>query len=245
MKCHEAERAMVLSYYDDLDDGARKALEDHCGECPACVRKAAAVRADLEEIARLSGPRPEWDGERSWQIIRQGLPLRSRARARRSSFFWRLLPAAGLGIFVLGILIGRHALRTVPADLKSGPAGQMTAARLLQPYLEEAEIALREVANIDPETGSRRLLASERERARSLGFRNGIMRAIAKTTGDPALGPLFDDLEVILLEAANLDAGSTEAVKRLKALIREKGILFRIRELKSPSVPLPGGKEVL
>jgi hypothetical protein len=245
MKCHDAERAMVFFYYGDLDDEAQRALEDHCRNCPACARKSAETMAELGEIARLSGPRPELDWDRSWQAIRRGLPGKARARPRRSFLLWRLLPAAGLSILVLGIVIGRHVLRTVSTDQAPGPAGQAIVALLLQQHLEEAEIALREVANIDAKTGSRRLLSFEQERARSLGFRNRTMRTMATTAGDPALGPLLNDLEVILYEAANLDAGSSEAVKRLKDLIREKEILFRIRHLKGLHVPLPRGKEVL
>ena len=104
---------------------------------------------------------------------------------------------------------------------------------------------LREVANIDAEQGSRLVLSFEQEKTRSLGFRNRTMRTMARTSGDPDLSRLLGELEIILYETANLDPGSPEAVRRIKALIRDKEILFRIRHLMGAFVPLPGGKEVL
>ncbi len=241
MNCHEAEWDMVFSFYGDLDDDARRALEDHCRSCPSCVRTRAEMKADLEEFTRLSGALPEFDWDRSWRAIREGLAGQARARSRRSFVVGRLLPAAALGILVLGIVIGPRVFKSTSPSEADG----RILARLLQQHLGEAEIALREVANIDAEQGSRLVLSFEQERTRSLGFRNRTMRTMARTSSDPDLSRLLSDLEIILYETANLDPASAEAVKRTKALIRDKEILFRIRHLKGAFDPPSGRKEVL
>ncbi len=243
MNCPDADRAMVFSFYADLDKEAQRSLEAHCHGCAACARKLEEMKTELGEITRLSGTPPEFDWDKSWRAIRQGLAGRARARSRRTFLYHRLLPAAGLGIFVLGIIIGRQVFETPSRDLTMQPVDGKIMARLFEEHLGEAEIALREVANSEAQESGRMVLAFEKETTRSLGFRNRIMRTMARTSGDPALSLLLNDLEIILYEAANLDPGSPEAVERVKGLIREKEIFFRIRHWKTPRDPILGGKE--
>lgn len=241
MNCHDAERDLILSYYGDLDDSVRAVVEGHVRSCPACARKRADLETELKEMARVAGSCPEFDWDRSWRVIREGLDGRARARSRRAFAVRRLMPAAGLAALVLGIIVGTRVFKTEPR----GAADERVMARLLQRHLGEAEVAMHEVANFDADQGSRLLLSFEQERTRSLGFRNRTMRMLARASGDPDLGRLLNDLEIILYETTNLNPGFPGAVGRIKSLIRDKDILFRIGRLRGALDPRSGGKEVV
>jgi hypothetical protein len=241
MNCRDTERDLILSCYGDLDDRSRAALEVHVRSCPACARLRADLETELKEMARAAGSCPEFDWDRSWRVIREGLGGRARARSSRAFAVRWLVPAAGLAALVLGIIVGTRGVKTEPR----GATDERVMARVLQRHLGEAEVAMHEVANFDAEQGSRLLLSFEQERTRSLGFRNRTMRMMAQASGDPDLCRLLNDLEIIFYETANLNPGFPEAVGRIKSLIRDKDILLRIRLLRGAFDPLSGVKEVV
>jgi hypothetical protein len=73
----------------------------------------------------------------------------------------------------------------------------------------------------------------EKHRARFLLFQNRALQAFLAESVDPSVAELLGDLEILLYEASNLDAASTENQAFIKTLIKDRDIFFRIRQIGS------------
>jgi hypothetical protein len=232
MNCRNTEKEMILSLSNDLDPHKQQILEAHLKDCSACSRKYEEIKKDLERMAALAGQRPEFDWDRSWQIIRTRVNQNSWTRERRVFRMRRVLQAAAvLGIFLLGIVIGRHLLLPPATDLSLRSPEKEVTLRLIQQHLEETGTALLEYDNRLSLASDRRIFDFEKQRARFLLFRNRTLQALLDKSADPSVAALLRDLEILLYEAANLEASSSENQAFIKALIKDKDIFFRIRQI--------------
>jgi hypothetical protein len=232
MNCSNAEKEMILSLSHDLNPHKQQILEAHLKDCPSCSRKYEEIKKDLKWMATLTGQRPEFDWDRSWQIILTRLTQNLWSRERRIFQMRRMLQAAAvLGIFLLGIVIGRHLLLPPATDLSLRPPGREVIYRLVQQHLEETGMALLEYNNRLSLASDPRIFDLEKQRARFLLFRNRTLQALLDKSADPSVAALLRDLEILLYEAANLEASSPENQGFIKALIKDKDIFFRIRQI--------------
>ena len=234
MNCRDAENKMILSLSKDLEPDKQKLLEAHLKDCPACSQKYEEIKKDLEWMAALPGRQPEFDWDKSWDIIRTRLKENSWTRERRIFQTRRVLQAAAvLGIFFVGIIIGRHLLLSPAADLTLRSRNSKVTSRLIQQHLEESGMALLEYNNRISLASDRQIFELEKQRARFLLFQNRTLQAFLAESVDPSVSELLSDLEILLYEASNLDAASTENQAFIKTLIKDKDIFFRIRQIGS------------
>jgi hypothetical protein len=229
MKCRDAEKKIVLSFSNDLDPHEQRAIEAHVKNCQVCSRKYEEIERDVKWMACISGQTPKLDWNTSWNVIRERLKGKMRARERRTLFIRRLLPTAALGILLLGFLVGRFILFP-PA---SGPILQSLQSgitnRLVQKHMEEAGMTLLEYMNRESMATNQQFLVVEKQKARFLLFQNRNLRALLEESNDAIIIPLLNDLEIVLYEAANLEAGNSESHEFIKTMIKEKEIFFRMR----------------
>ena len=229
MNCSDAEKKIVLSFSNDLDPLEQRAIEAHVKNCQACSRKYEEVERDIKWMARISGPTPKLDWNTSWNVIRNRLKGKMRARERRILLIRRLLPTAALGTLLLGFLIGRFILFP-PA---TGPILQSLQPgitnRLVQKYMEEAGMTLLEYMNREFLATNQRILVVEKQKARFLLFQNRHIRALLEESNNAIIIPLLNDLEIVLYEAANLETGNSASHEFIKTMIKEKEIFFRMR----------------
>lgn len=232
MNCRDAEKEMIRSFSNDLDPHRQQSLEAHLRDCPFCSRKYAEIEKDLEWMAGLPGQRPDFDWNKSWNVIRTRLARDTWAPERRIFQTRRILQAATvLGIFLLGIVIGRHLFLPPAADLFLQSHEREVTSRLIRQHLEETGMALLEYNNRVSLVSDRRIFDLEKQKARFLLFQNRNLRAFLGELVDPSVTALLNDLEILLYEAANFETGSSETHAFIKALIRDKEIFFRLRQI--------------
>lgn len=232
MNCRDAEKEMILLLSNDLDPQKQQILEAHLGDCPACSQKYEEIKKDLEWMAALPGRRPEFDWDRSWNVIRDRLKRNIWARELRIFQSLRILKtAAVLGIFLLGIVIGRQLLLPPAADLSLQSRRLKVTSRLIQQHLEETGLALLEYSNRKSLATDRQIFDLEKQRARFLLFQNRTLQSFLEESVDPSVSALLRDLEILLYEAANLEVGTTANHAFIKTMIKDKDILFRIRQI--------------
>jgi hypothetical protein len=232
MKCHEAEKKMVLSLSSDSDPLEQQVLEQHLKDCPACSQKYEEIKKDLEWMAAVPGQRPEFNWDRSWNIILTRLTQNTWKRERRIFQTRPMLQAvAVLGIFILGIFIGRHLLLPPAADLSLQFRESMVTTRLVQQHLEETGMALLEYNNRNALETDRQIFELEKQHASFLLFQNRALQAFLADSANPSVIALLGDLEILLYEAANLEAASPKNQSFIKSLIKDKDIFFRIRQI--------------
>ncbi len=232
MNCRDYEKKMILSLSNDLDPHEQKALEAHLKDCPACLQKYEKIKKELEWMAVVLNSRPEFDWDKSWDIIRNRLTRNTWIRETRIFQFRRILQAAAvLGIFLLGIVIGRYLLLNPEEELSLQSNKMIVSSRLIQQHLEETKIALLEYNNRIALGSDREIFDFEKQRARILLFRNRALQAFLISSGDPSVTELLQDLEIILYEAANLETSSSKNHMFIKTLIKDKDIFFRMRQI--------------
>ncbi len=229
MKCRDVEKKIVLSFSDDLDPLDQQAIEAHVKNCLACSRKYEEIERDIKWMARISGQTPRFNWNTSWNVIRTRLEGKMRIRDKRILLIRRLLPTAALGILLLGFLIGKFILFPTATSpiLQSLQPG--ITSRLIQKHMEEIGTILLEYMNRESLGTNQQFLVFEKQKARFLLFQNRNLRALLEEYNDPIIIPLLNDLEIVLYETANFEAGTSESHEFIKTLIKEKEIFFRIR----------------
>jgi len=229
MKCRDAEKKIVLSFSDDLDPLEQQAIEAHVKNCLACSRKYEEIERDIKWMACIPGRTPKFNWNTSWNVIRTRLEGKMRIREKRIPLIRRFLPTAALGILLLGFLIGKFILFP-PA---TGPILQSLqpgiTSRLIQKHMEEIGTTLLEYMNRESLVTNQQFLVFEKKKACFLLFQNRNLRALLEESNDPIVIPLLNDLEIVLYETANFEAGTSESQEFIKTMIKEKEIFFRMR----------------
>ncbi len=188
-------------YWDRLQ--ARMAAEPE----PAPVPAAVADPAESDRLRR---------------------PIRPVVRSLR----WAALPAAAAALVAAGILIGRWSRG--PAVPIPGQGTAVMAAELelrTGRYLDRSQRILLALVNFTPETkDSFGLdLPGQKAASRALVEEASLLRGDLTKARERRLEKLVGDLQVILLQIANLDsADDQDAVRIARAGVEGRDILFQI-----------------
>lgn len=246
-------RAMFSEFlYGELPDKKRKILEDHLNTCWLC-------RSELDELTKTQAlmekrvrpePGPEfWDNY--WDKLARRMDKEEILfpdREKRWKSFLRLAPAmprwayqsaAAVILIVVGIFIGRLVFtpdnaRVSTADLGTGSADSGLGIELVQRtqnYIDRSKTMLLAIVNFDQENDDPYALSLpyQRQVSQELVQEAVWIKAGLADSKERRLQELVSDLEVILLQIANLEAESDlEAIELVKDGVENRGILLKI-----------------
>jgi hypothetical protein len=239
--CGEWQSVMVDVLFGDADPETVQAFERHRKGCESCATEFASLKATLE----LTAQRPEATPRVSFM---DGLEDRLTSAAERRDLpgvgasgtvlrrlpRWSLHLAAGLAILAIGVLLGRGAQPSEEAaiaersDPKSGPSA--VESRAIS-YLDRSETLLLGVVNFDPATEDpASLLAPHRnEIAQDLLVEASFLKTRLSGSDQQRLKALVGDLEIILLQLANIEArADIPDIEIVRAGVDRNAILFKI-----------------
>lgn len=210
------------------------AVAAHLAECPDCRSR----RAILEEtIALVSSAErvPERGasyGRDVWARLSPSLPERRETAWPAFLTPGRLAFAAVLAlVLVATFLAGRFWSVPQPAPLSAGVRERILVVALGE-HLERSQAVLIELVNAPKGAGLD--VSSEQARANDLIAANRLYRQTASRSGDPAVAPVLEELERLLLDVAHGPSHlSPEDLATLRQRIEEKGVLFRVRVIGS------------
>jgi len=225
-------------------DGCRKCREEY---------KSLADTLKAMDLKTVPDPGREfWDGY--WDRLEQRMkregvldadaPQAERGNGPRPRFRlfpgWTWAAAGAAALLVAGIFIGRQffsrsaivARRPLPGGQTVLPAsvGQDLALRTTR-YLERSKVVLLALVNFNPETKDIYGLNLSRQKQTSgeLVKEAALLKKDLKGTAARQLERLVGELEMILLQIANLKSGNDlSAVEIIKAGVEGKDILFKI-----------------
>ncbi|HOW86873.1 MAG TPA: zf-HC2 domain-containing protein [Candidatus Aminicenantes bacterium] len=271
--CRKCRDLMIEALYGELGPAEQEAFDRHCQACPSCAaeRRAAAEALKLMDRRRRPDPGPEfWDGY--WDRLSRRLIWEATANGRRPSLASRLgglfarLPrwsyqAAGAAALILaGILIGRLALGPAGragkapdagAPLMTGvPAGSPSAAVVRAgDFVDRSQVLLLGLVNHDPATEDAYAFDFDGKKAasRALAAQAPAVRQGLQGPGERRLRELVGDLEVIMMQIANLESGQDlEGVEMVKQGIDRKGLFLKIdlARMGRGAAPLPKKSQV-
>ena len=226
---------------------ARARLEAHLAACSDCARAFAELRATLSVASRRVRPEPApeyWEGYYDRLAARLDAPPRAASRpprppGRRPPALQRTARIV-LAVFLVaaGVVIGRF-LPSPGSVSEPLPAATTTLTqaredllhRQAQRYLNRSKVLLLGLVNTEPGVAGTAGLDLPRQRriARELVGEAGGLREALVASEQARLSDLVADLELILLQIANLEAeDDLPALELVRSGVDARGILLKI-----------------
>ncbi len=264
--CQKYENLLIDKLFGDIDTRQEKQLEAHLASCPACrgmLAEFREVRETLGKPQRPDMPAHFWEGY--WERLIKRMdheppPLPSLWERLFSFMPVRWTPimqiASAAAVLVLGIFIGRTFFKDTSQQTAQDATPnvaevQQVAARSEQ-LLERSKILLIGIVNEDLSAASAQDLKHQQQVSRTLLTEARDLRATLRQSPDRRLVQLLDQLEVVLLQIASLEAAHDLAsVELVRNGINREGLLLKInleelaRQSKAPAAPRDHQKKML
>lgn len=237
----------------ELSPQDKSSLDSHVASCPSCASEYESLRATLRIMGGRERPDPGrefWDGY--WDRLADRMD-RETSEERPAGGWWKRLAglahsvprwayqtAAALVLVGAGILIGRLILSS-PTPSVERPGGKPGGALLLasnsdpatraRDYLDRSKLVILALVNYNPATEDSYALdlPLQKKISRELVTEAGRLKTDLKAPRDHRLRELVSDLEIILIQIANLESeNDLEAVEFVKQGVATRGVLLKI-----------------
>lgn len=252
-KCHKMHERIIEALYDELDEDLKAELTEHLQSCRDCAR---LYRETAETIRVMDTRETSQRDEEFWTVYSERLTARLEAQesdnkqssghkhfdeystgnTRHVLRIWAIAALILVGIF-LGKLIWTQESppEHVPPSAVSTPS--VTGTEFVsdedraQSYLDKSKLLLLALDNFEPQTDNTVTLnlQTQRQISESLVREAAYLKNALNDPAEMRLRELIGDLEIILLQIANLEnEHDLEAVEMVQRGVDEQGILFRI-----------------
>ncbi len=256
-RCRYWRMRIPEAIYGELDAASRGEMERHLADCEGCAglydRMAAAVRK-MEARPAPDRPAQYWEGY--WDKLEARMAREAEApRVRRALRIpaWAYSAAAAVLLVSLGIFLGRTLLRPREELIPMARTASSETARAAQPgletasvepafavrasrYLKRSRVLLLAVVNSEPreEDPFRLNLPLQKKTSEELLQEAAVLKKGLRSS-DRRLERLISDLEMILLQIANLASDSDDAdIEIIRAGVESRDILFKINLSEGP-----------
>jgi len=243
----------LASLYGELDMDRKESLKRHLAGCRECSEEYEKMAQTLMTMSKKAAPDPGqqfWDGywdKLELRMKKDGLFETLEAKTQKSprvrfGFFprWAYGAAGAVAILAVGILIGRlffsrpvvlsrPASTGTPSILPASSAEDL--ALRTSRYFERSKVILLALVNFDP--GKKDVdglhLPRQREVSNELVKEASALKGDLKKAKQRQLEKLVGDLEVILMQIANLKSEvDLPTVEIIKAGVERRDLLFKI-----------------
>jgi hypothetical protein len=235
---------MVEALYGELGPTEKERFDGHLRSCPECASAYSALGATLRVMDQRVRPDPGpafWDGY--WDRLSRRKVWEEAGEAPRTSLGTRLVralsgiprwsyqAAGAVGLLLVGILIGSRLITPpapVPTAAVSAPSGAVVQAAN---YIERSKVLLLGLVNYDAATEDAYAfdLARKKTMSRELAAEAPAVRGALNERGQKRLRDLVSDLEIIMMQIANLGSGQdVEGVELIKQGVDRRGIFLKI-----------------
>ncbi len=271
IKCQKSKDLMLEALYGELSAEDRTLFDAHLRACPECAAEYSVLGATLEVMDRRERPDPGatfWDGywdrlekrmerEMSMTAAPAAEPFWPRLRRALSTVpRWAYQASAALALVVVGVLIGRAVFAPSGPGPAAGPVGVVAAAGPADPmlvrandYIQRSKVLLLGLVNFD--TGQNDIygldLPRQKQISSELVREAAYLKPALRDARNERLRDLVADLEVILLQIANLESEQDlEAVELVRAGVDKRGLLLQINlsEMAGETMPRTSGASV-
>lgn len=247
--CRDYEPLFVESFYKEINTEDQKRLEEHLKECEKCAAEYSGMKATLNTIGQREKkevPDGFWENylpnleqrmerENSEKTVSKVIPWR---QSLNTKYAWAVRLAAAIAFISIGIFIGKY-FRNEPGPIVSinekpnveiVPATAAADERAMR-YLKRSQVLLLGLVNYEPEQNQTYVpdLNRKKEISRELIQEAGLIKQDLNTPEQRRLKELVSDLEVILVQIANLEEkNDMPQIELVKNGVDRKGILLKI-----------------
>ena len=250
INCRTAKDRMIEALYGELGPTEKERFDEHLRSCPDCASAYSALGATLRVMDQRERPDPGpafWDGywdrlsrRKVWEEAGEA-PRTSRGtrlvRALSGIPRWSYQAAGAAALILVGILIGSRLISTpggtggtgrVDTAAVSAPSGAVVQAAN---YIERSKVLLLGLVNYDAATEDAYAfdLGRKKTMSRELAAEAPAIRGALNERGQKRLRDLVSDLEIIMMQIANLGSGQdVEGVELIKQGVDRRGIFLKI-----------------
>lgn len=252
-KCQKYIKLSIGAFYKELNDRDREAFDAHIKECPKCAAEYNAMKLSLEVLKHREKrePTPEY-----WEELSSKIELKISEEEKRRKpqpnvidrlmNWYELVPkwsyqlAAAVILVLIGVLIGKYIFD--PKEITHSPVRQMppdsqyniqhaAVEERAYNYLERSKILLLGIVNMDTDVDQSSIIdySKQRQVARTLIQEATFIQDDLSVVKNQRLRKLVSDLEVILLQIANLESDNDlPAVDMIRLGVEKKSIFLKI-----------------
>ena len=246
--CKKCQDLFCEAFYKELNAEQKNFLESHIRVCEECESEYDEMTSTLKVMEKRARPEPEqayWNGY--WNKLARRMEDEKTLTPKSESWWraftfvpkWAYQTAAALLLVFLGVFFGRMVFSPPVSDTKQahrpglisqqGPGVEL--ASRTQNYIERSKLMLLALVNFDPETEDSYALnlPYQQQISKELVQEASYLKSKLADSGQRRLGNLIADLEVILLQIANLESEyDFEAIDIVKEGVNRRGILMQI-----------------
>jgi len=246
--CKKCQDLFSDAFYEDLNVEQKNFLESHIRVCEGCESEYNEMTSTLKVMEKRARPEPEqayWNGY--WNKLARRMEDEKTLTPKSESWWrvftfapkWVFQTAAALLLVFLGVFFGRMVFSPPVSDTKQvhqpglisqqGPGVEL--ASRTQNYIERSKLMLLALVNFDPETEDSYALnlPYQQQISKELVQEASYLKSKLADSGQRRLENLIADLEVILLQIANLESEyDFDAIDIVKEGVNRRGILMQI-----------------
>lgn len=240
------------AFYEEINTEQKHFVEGHLRVCTECKSEYDEMTSTLKIMDKRVRPEPEqafWNGywNRLSKKIEEETPTpilekwrRTFARAFNFAPKWAFQATAAILLLILGIYIGKMVFspsipgvqqaRELPSII-SQPEPGIELINRTHNYIERSKLILLAIINFDPQTEDPYALniPYQKQVSRELVHEAGFLKKGLADSDQGRLENLIADIEVILLQVANLESEHDfEAIELVKEGVDSRGILLKI-----------------
>ena len=246
--CKKCQDLFGEAFYEELNAEQKNFLESHIRVCEGCESEYDEMTSTLKVMEKRTRPEPDqayWNGY--WNKLARRMEDEKTITPKSESWWraftfvpkWAYQTAAALLLVFLGVFFGRMVFSPPVSDTKQahrpglisqqGPGVEL--ASRTQNYIERSKLMLLALVNFDPETEDSYALnlPYQQQISKELVQEASYLKNKLADSGQRRLGNLIADLEVILLQIANLESEyDFDAIDIVKEGVNRRGILMQI-----------------
>ena len=247
--CKKCQDLFCDAFYEELNAEQKNFLESHIRVCEGCESEYDEMTSTLKVMEKRARPEPEqsyWNGY--WNKLARRMEDEKTLTPKSESWWsaftfapkWAFQTAAALLLVVLGIYLGKMIFSpSAPAVQQARQMPTVTSQaepdvefiHRAQNYIERSKLILLALINFDPETEDSYALdlPYQQQVSRELVREASFLKQGIADSDQRRLRDLIADLEVILLQIANLESEHDfEAIELVKKGVDSRGILLQI-----------------
>ena len=245
INCRMSKDRMIEALYGELGPSEKERFDEHMRSCQECASEYSVLGATLRLMDKRERPDPGpefWDGY--WDRLSRRKVWEEAGEAPRTSIGARLVralsgiprwsyqAAGAAALLLVGILIGSRLI-TPPAPVSTATRGAVESGAVMQAgnFIERSKILLLGLVNYDSATEDAYAfdLGRKKTMSRELAAEAPAIRSALNERGQKRLRDLVSDLELIMMQIANLGSGQdVEGVEFIKQGVDRRGIFFKI-----------------
>jgi Putative zinc-finger len=240
-ECQKFEDRFVDALYGELDPSNQQSLDEHLKECSRCTELFASLQKTLHIMDGREQPElPDEYWKKYDNSLQKRIADAKPENVRWHSFGkipgWVLKAAAAFILVGIGVLIGRYYTAPEQKVVQNPPKIVAPVQRVsmdpeTERFLERSQVLLIGVVNLEPDAdGSYPAdLTTQKKVSRDLIQEASVIKTNLKGPDKRRLNELVSDLELILLQIANLETENDQPeIEMVKSGVDRKGVLFKI-----------------